>query len=113
MDIDANLDTLVSKVAKDLIDDYPANDPRWSNHRDLCNSNSSSFTETKTIPIQVSIAAHYFLAMTINAVTSMQIPNQLEGKQKALDLFIGFLKEHNLWNRVSCYVISNVLKKPN
>ncbi|KAG6799905.1 nuclear pore complex protein [Apis mellifera caucasica] len=73
MDIDANLDTLILKVAKDLIDDYPANDPRWSNHRDL--------------------------SMTINAVTSMQIPNQLEGKQKAIDLFIIFLKEHDLWNR--------------
>lgn len=31
----------------------------------------------------------------------MQIPNQLEGKQKAIDLFIIFLKEHDLWNRVS------------
>ena len=73
MDIDASLDTLIVKVAKDLIDDYPANDPRWSNHRDL--------------------------SMTINAVTSMQIPLQLEGKQKALDLFVAFLKEYNLWNR--------------
>ncbi|KAL6440868.1 hypothetical protein ACFW04_003354 [Cataglyphis niger] len=73
MDIDATLDTLVLKVAKDLIDDYPANDPRWIHHRDL--------------------------SMTINAVTSMQIPHQLEGKQKALDLFNIFLKEHNLWNR--------------
>lgn len=36
MDIDATLDTLILKVAKDLIDDYPANDPRWANHRDLC-----------------------------------------------------------------------------
>lgn len=35
MDIDASLDTLVLKVAKDLVDDYPANDPRWANHRDL------------------------------------------------------------------------------
>ncbi|OAD54862.1 hypothetical protein WN48_06062 [Eufriesea mexicana] len=65
MDIDANFDILILKVAKDLIDDYPANDP----------------------------------PMTINAVTSMQIPNQLEGKQKALDLFITFLKEYELWNR--------------
>ncbi|XP_043261312.1 nuclear pore complex protein Nup133 isoform X2 [Colletes gigas] len=73
MDIDASLDTLVLKVAQDLIDDYPANDPRWSNHRDL--------------------------SMTINAVTSMQISHQLEGKQKALDLFVLFLKEHDLWNR--------------
>lgn len=31
----------------------------------------------------------------------MQIPHQLEGKQKALDLFIVFLKEHGLWDRVS------------
>ncbi|KYQ46946.1 hypothetical protein ALC60_14035 [Trachymyrmex zeteki] len=73
MDIDATLDTLILKVAKDLIDDYPANDPRWAHHRDL--------------------------SITMNAVTSMQIPHQLEGKQKALDLFIMFLKEHNLWNR--------------
>lgn len=73
MDIDATLDTLVLTVAKNLIDDYPANDPRWTDHRDL--------------------------SMTINAVTSMQIPHQLEGKQKALDLFISFLKEFNLWNR--------------
>lgn len=35
MDIDATLDTLVLQVAKHLIDDYPANDPRWTNHRDL------------------------------------------------------------------------------
>ncbi|GAB1864344.1 Nuclear pore complex protein Nup133 [Camponotus japonicus] len=73
MDIDATLDTLVLKVAKDLIDDYPANDPRWIHHRDL--------------------------SMTINAVTSMQIPHQLEGKEKALELFNIFLKEHNLWSR--------------
>jgi nuclear pore complex protein Nup133 len=73
MDIDATLDMLILKVAKDLIDDYPANDPRWAHHRDL--------------------------SMTVNAVTSMQISHQLEGKQKALDLFITFLKEYNLWNR--------------
>ncbi|XP_015587429.1 nuclear pore complex protein Nup133 isoform X2 [Cephus cinctus] len=73
MDIDAVLDTLVLKVAKDLIDDYPANDPRWEQHRDQ--------------------------SMTLTNVTSMQIPHQLEGKQKALDFYIRFLKEFNLWNR--------------
>lgn len=36
MDIDATLDALILKVARDLIDDYPANDPRWADHRDLC-----------------------------------------------------------------------------
>lgn len=44
---------------------------------------------------------YFCLAMTINAVTAIQIPHQLEGKQKALDLFVSFLKEHNLWDRVS------------
>lgn len=73
MDVDPTLDTLILKVARDLIDDYPANDPRWTNHRDL--------------------------SMTINAVTSMQIPHQLEGKQDALDLFDTFLKKYNLWSK--------------
>lgn len=73
MDIDANLDTLILKVAKDLIDDYPANDPRWANHRDL--------------------------SITLNSVTSMHIPHHLEAKQKALDLFLSFLKEYGLWDR--------------
>ncbi|XP_076393571.1 nuclear pore complex protein Nup133 isoform X2 [Megachile rotundata] len=73
MDIDATLDTLVLKVAKDLIDDYPANDPRWADRRDL--------------------------SITLNAVASMQILNQLEGKLKALDFFVRFLKEHRLWTR--------------
>jgi hypothetical protein len=40
MDIDASLDSLVLKVAKYLIDDYPANDPRWADHRDLSNFKS-------------------------------------------------------------------------
>ncbi|XP_053999157.1 nuclear pore complex protein Nup133 [Hylaeus anthracinus] len=83
MDIDASIDTLALKVAQDLIDDYPANDPRWSNHRDL--------------------------SMTINAVTSMQIPNQLEGKQKALDLYILFLKEHELWNRFGAVTYRGII----
>ncbi|KAJ8683493.1 hypothetical protein QAD02_019285 [Eretmocerus hayati] len=73
MDIDASLDTLVLKVAKYLIDDYPANDPRWTNHRDL--------------------------AFTLNAVLAIQIPHQLEGKERALDLFILFLKDNHLWSR--------------
>ena len=35
----------------------------------------------------------------MSAVLSVQIPHQLEGKQKALDLFVTFLKEYNLWDR--------------
>lgn len=73
MDIDAMLDTLVLEVGKRLIDDFPANDPRWANHMDT--------------------------SMTMTTVLSMQIPQQLEGKQRALDLFVGFLKEYSLWAR--------------
>ncbi|XP_063979261.1 nuclear pore complex protein Nup133 [Diachasmimorpha longicaudata] len=73
MDIDAMLDTLVLDVGKRLIDDFPANDPRWSNHMDT--------------------------SITMAAVSSMQIPHQLDGKHKAVDLFVAFLKDYNLWNR--------------
>ncbi|OXU23558.1 hypothetical protein TSAR_013208 [Trichomalopsis sarcophagae] len=83
MDIDAALDTLVLQVAKHLIDDYPANDPRWANHRDL--------------------------TFTLNAVLAMQIPHQLEGKQKSMDLFVTFLKEHNLWNRFCAVTYRGVI----
>ena len=44
MDIDAPLDTLVLKVAKHLVDDYPANDPRWENHRDLSKNHSLCYS---------------------------------------------------------------------
>ncbi|XP_058801780.1 nuclear pore complex protein Nup133 isoform X2 [Phymastichus coffea] len=83
LDIDASLDTLVLAVAKHMIDDYPANDPRWSNYRDL--------------------------TFTLNAVLTMQIPHQLEGKQKSMDLFVSFLKEHNLWNRFSAVTYRSII----
>lgn len=73
MDIDARLDTLVLKVGKKMIDDCPANDPRWANHMDT--------------------------SMTMTTVLSVQIPHQLEGKKKSLDHYITFLKEFNLWDR--------------
>ncbi|KAF7996446.1 hypothetical protein HCN44_002078 [Aphidius gifuensis] len=73
MDIDANLDTLVLKVGRKLIDDCPANDPRWANHMDT--------------------------SMTMTTVNSVQIQHQLEGKLKSLDHYVTFLKEYNLWDR--------------
>lgn len=83
MDIDATLDTLVLKVGMKLIDDYPANDPRWANHMDT--------------------------SMTITTFMSMQIPHQLEGKQRALDLFVNFLREHGLWNRFCAVTYRGIL----
>ncbi|XP_008544817.1 nuclear pore complex protein Nup133 [Microplitis demolitor] len=83
MDIDASLDTLALKVANKLIDDYPANDPRWANHLDS--------------------------SLTITTVMSMQIPHQLEGKQKALNLFVNFLKEYGLWERFCAVTYRGVI----
>lgn len=40
----------------------------------------------------------------------MQIPHQLEGKQKSVDLFITFLKEHYLWQRVRIKIIDKSIK---
>ncbi|XP_014219795.1 nuclear pore complex protein Nup133 [Copidosoma floridanum] len=83
MDIDAPLDTTVLKVAEHLIDDYPANDPRWANYRNL--------------------------NFTLNAVLAMQIPHQLEGKQKAMDLYVIFLKDHGLWKRFCAVTYRNTI----
>ncbi|KAH0548930.1 nuclear pore complex protein Nup133 [Cotesia glomerata] len=83
MDIDASLDTLALKVASKLIDDYPANDPRWANHLDS--------------------------SLTITTVMSMQIPHQLEGKQKALNLFVSFLKDYGLWDRFCAVTYRGVI----
>lgn len=108
MDIDASLDTLVLQVAKHLIDDYPANDPRWLNHRDLCKKIKSFIkyyyqcaTITHLVIKKIFSFIIFTVAFTLNAVLTMQIPHQLEGKQKAMELYITFLKEHCLWNRVS------------
>ncbi|XP_034943346.1 nuclear pore complex protein Nup133 [Chelonus insularis] len=83
MDIDAILDTLVLKVAQKLIDDYPPNDPRWANCMDT--------------------------SLTLTTVRSMQIPHQLEGKQQALNYYVNFLKEHNLWSRFSAVTYRGII----
>lgn len=82
-DIDSPLDVAVIKVSQDLIDDIPARDPRW--------------VDMKTSNISLSSS------------TSLHILRQLEQKQHALDLFLNFLVELKLWERLSAVVSLGVV----
>ncbi|XP_063220927.1 nuclear pore complex protein Nup133 isoform X2 [Bacillus rossius redtenbacheri] len=75
IDIDARLDTVVVSVSRELVNDAPSGDPRWAQE-------DSSVTG-------------------IGRVSSLQILHQLEGKRLALEMFITFLKDSKLWNRLS------------
>ncbi|XP_076802296.1 nuclear pore complex protein Nup133-like [Clavelina lepadiformis] len=72
------LDSAVECVSCNLIDDYPAQDPRWA----------------ESVPRDV--------AVDHSASTgSMILLHQLEDKQKAHSLFLKFLAEVNIWSRLS------------
>lgn len=71
--IDTVLDKVVIKTCEELLNDVPARDPRWETRDD-----------------QISLGSSY----------SMQVLSQLEDKQKALDLYLTFLRDVDLWNRL-------------
>ncbi|CAC5366026.1 NUP133 [Mytilus coruscus] len=68
----SDIDQVVTSLSKDLIDDYPASDPRWAESR----QDPSSRT------------------------TSLIILNQLNDKVKAHDYIINFLKKVGLWDKL-------------
>ena len=74
---DSSLDRLVVAMSADLIDDFPASDPRW----------------LVTVP-----GAE---ASGIGSTMSLLILHQLEDKQTALEVYINFLKEVGLWKRLT------------
>nr|CAD7433875.1 unnamed protein product [Timema monikensis] len=75
IDLDAALDTVVLSVGQDLVNDMPAGDPRWAEQR---------------IP-----------GSSIGSSASLQILHQLEDKQKAFHMYLNFLKDIKLWDRLS------------
>lgn len=77
-DNDSALDRLVVAMSADLIDDFPASDPRWM--KSVPNSESS---------------------IGIGSTMSLLILHQLEDKQTALEVYISFLKEVGLWQRLT------------
>lgn len=77
---DTVLDKVVLAICKDLLDDVPAQDPRWRTD-------------------QYGLGSSY----------SMQIANQLKDKQKALNLFIEFLKEIEIWKRLGLITVRDTV----
>lgn len=71
--IDDLLDRTCIQICEDFLNDVPARDPRW---------------EADT---PAGLGSSY----------SMQIPQQIADKAKCQNLFLNFLKENNLWNKLS------------
>ncbi|KAK6635816.1 hypothetical protein RUM44_001070 [Polyplax serrata] len=82
-EVDSHLDSAVTKVALDIINDIPSGDPRW--------------VAVKTSEI------------SLGSSVSLQILNQLEDKQRALEWFITFLKEAKIWERLSAVSIRDTV----
>lgn len=78
-EVDGRLDTVVTDVASDILNDIPVGDPRWASIRSS----------------EVSLAGS----------SSLLILNQLEDKQRSLELFFSFLKEVKIWDRVRSMLI--------
>ncbi|XP_059094944.1 nuclear pore complex protein Nup133-like [Tigriopus californicus] len=79
-EIDSSVDKLVLSISKDLIDDFPASDPRWM----------------ESVPASEATLGQG----TMGATMSLLILHQLEDKQTALEFFVSFLKEVGLWNKL-------------
>lgn len=73
--VDALLDTVVVQISVGLIDDIPAQDPRWANHKNT--------------------------SISIGTSSSLQIARQLEEKQQVLDWYASFLKDLGLWDQLT------------
>jgi nuclear pore complex protein Nup133 len=84
---DSALDRLVVSMSADLIDDFPASDPRW----------------LKTVPGAEAAGG-------VGSTMSLLILHQLEDKQTALEVYISFLKEVGLWRRVRTKLIAQLLR---
>ena len=85
-----SLDRLVISMSTDLIDDLPASDPRW----------------LETLPAsELAVGGQTQGGSSVVdgiGSSSLVILHQLEDKQTALDVYISFLKEVGLWQRLTC-----------
>jgi len=75
------LDAAILSLSQELIDDFPASDPRWAESR--------PFDGVLT------------MSGPGMATASLLLLYQLEDKQKVHNLLLGFLKSVGLWNRLS------------
>ncbi|CAB3374512.1 Hypothetical predicted protein [Cloeon dipterum] len=82
VEVDAPLDLVIVRVSKDIINDMPASDPRWS---------------------ETSSGAQF------GTSSSLQVQQQLQGKQQTLELYINFLKSVNIWNKLSAVTARGIV----
>eukprot|EP00088_Acartia_fossae_P055214 TRINITY_DN640_c0_g1_i11.p1 TRINITY_DN640_c0_g1~~TRINITY_DN640_c0_g1_i11.p1 ORF type:complete len:1128 (-),score=241.91 TRINITY_DN640_c0_g1_i11:253-3636(-) len=75
--VDSALDRLVLSLSKDLIDDFPASDPRWM----------------ESLPASQVAGT--------GSTMSLLVLHQLEDKLTCHQLFLAFLKNVGLWSRLS------------
>lgn len=79
---EVDLDGLVAKIARDLVDDVPAADPRWEQRIGQTGGGSSS---------------------ALGSSASMQIIQQLKEKKLVLQHFIDFLHATELWPQLQSH----------
>lgn len=75
LEADNELDQAVTQISMDLVDDYPASDPRWA----------------ESVPDEAAGLTN----------TSLILLHQLEDKMKAHSFFVDFLHQVGLFNRLS------------
>ncbi|XP_005993406.1 nuclear pore complex protein Nup133 [Latimeria chalumnae] len=82
-DVDSDLEGAVSQISVDLIDDYPASDPRWA----------------ESVPDETAGFSN----------TSLILLHQLEDKMKAHSFYIDFLHQVGLFHRLSSVSVRGTL----
>ena len=97
--LNSSLDKLVLSMSQDLIDDFPALDPRW-----MESVPEGEATNPADSSQNLGLGKSDF-----GSTTSLLILHQLEDKQRALDFYINFLKEVELWQRVMNFMINYVI----
>ncbi|XP_075718631.1 nuclear pore complex protein Nup133 [Rhinoderma darwinii] len=84
LEADNELDQAVTQISMDLVDDYPASDPRWA----------------ESVPDEATGLSN----------TSLILLHQLEDKMKAHSFFLDFLHQVGLFDRLSsCQVRGNTM----
>ncbi|NXO00194.1 NU133 protein, partial [Rhinopomastus cyanomelas] len=79
LDSDTELDKTVTQISVDLVDDYPASDPRWA----------------ESVPEEPAGFSN----------TSLILLHQLEDKTRAHSLFIGFLHQVGIFERLGSFPV--------
>jgi len=79
--VDSSLDRYVVALSKDLIDDFPASDPRW----------------VESLPASQ--------AQGVGSSMSLLVLHQLQDKLTAHEFFVTFLKNIGLWSRLGAVTV--------